>query len=97
MSGLGELRVAVLKQAVKDWRSMCNKIKKCDSLEEAIYKTQTHFDELNQFFNSEWCELLCGRTDPYLLKVRLTKMYLNAIKKFKEEKDERLERLQGRD
>lgn len=54
----GELAHAVIAQAVKDWRMLCQYILNPKGYMEAVAQNVT-FDSLRKFFKSEWCDSLC--------------------------------------
>lgn len=54
----GELAHAVIAQAVKDWRMLCQALIDKKSYMNGITQNVT-FKSLRKFFKSEWCETLC--------------------------------------
>lgn len=54
----GELAHAIVEQAVKDWRMLCQKMLSPKGYMDRITQDIT-FDSLRKFFKSEWCETLC--------------------------------------
>lgn len=69
-----ELASAIVIQAAKDWREL--KARGAAGRKEAIVTGSPIFmDEVEDFFNGEWCKLLCGDLDPAVILLGLEKEY----------------------
>lgn len=69
-----ELASAIVIQAAKDWREL--KARGVAGREKVIVAGSSMFmDEVESFFNGDWCQLLCGDIDPTTILLRLEKEY----------------------
>ena len=57
-----ELALAIVEQAVIDWKDLCKKIPKKKLNRSEIEKRKCMFSEIRCFFKSDWCSQLCGNS-----------------------------------
>lgn len=68
----GELAHAIVVQAAKDWRTLCQYLLE-PKRDTEIVKQKVTFDSLRRFFKSPWCDTLCVGVNPQMILDRLEK------------------------
>lgn len=74
------LASAIIKQAVADWMTLCNDIKKPENPFKPRAKRPYSFASLRRFFKSDWCATLCRDANPQCILSKLEQGRINALK-----------------